>query len=80
MPVKDKVMVRVVEKFRPYSGDSVGYYLQVALPNEAGYRFGQPVPSFEKPWKLYKDSLVETQKDVDRILAWVERKHELIRM
>jgi hypothetical protein len=76
---QDKVIVRVINRVSPIHGDDRGTYLQVAIPNQAGHRpfSSAPAPSFEKPYKLYADSLVASEEDLVRILNWLSRRHQI---
>jgi hypothetical protein len=71
---KTKVLVRVINRKSPYQGLPRGTYLQAALPNDAGRAFGKVIMSYEKPYKMWPDSLVESQVDVHRAVAQIQRK------
>jgi hypothetical protein len=77
--IRDKVLVRVVTRFSPIHGDPRGSYLQVAIPNMAGFKpmSSIPIPSIEKPYKLYRDSLVTSEEDIVRVLRWVAHRHDI---
>ncbi len=74
---KSVAIVRVVERYRPISGDSIGRYLQVAIPNEAGYSFGKPMMSFEKPYRLEPDRLIVTDADILKCLERLSKHYTL---
>jgi len=73
----NNVVVRVVERFRPYSGESIGYYYQVAVRNKAGFAFGREVMVFGKPYRVYPDQLVTCNEDIQRIEAILRKRHTL---
>jgi|GEM_PF-3893816 len=76
--VRSVAIYRVIERFRPLSGDSIGTYLQVAVPNLAAHTMsGKAIPSYEKPYKLEKDSLIVTDKDKARVLHYLSQKYIL---
>ena len=60
---------RQVERLSPVHKEERGTYLQIAVPNDAGRDFrGNPIPSFEKPYKLETDVLITKPKDRSRAL------------
>ena len=75
--VKSPAVYRIKERFSPYAGRPVGSYLQIAIRNEAGNAFGKPCMSFEKPWKLEPDRLIESDRDLRRALHELNGKYTL---
>lgn len=71
---KTLVKVRVVTRYSPIHGTDIGTYLQVAIPNAAGHRFGKPCMSWERPYKVYPDSIVTGEHDLARVLSWLDQK------
>jgi hypothetical protein len=58
-----KALIRTQRKFRPVSGELLGYRIQATVPNAAGRRMipteegdfrpiGGPVPAFRKPYLI----------------------------
>lgn len=76
--VRSPAIYRLVDRHRPLSGDPIGTYLQIAIPNMAGHTMnGKPCPMYEKPFKLEKDSLIVTDKDRRRVLHYLNGKYIL---
>ena len=74
---KQHILVRVVEKNSPIHGEPRGRYLQAAVPNEAGRAFGRLVMSFEHPYKVAPDALVDTVQDITRVLLTLSDRYEI---
>lgn len=73
-----KAVVRIQPKFRPISGDIIGYRLQAAIPNTAGRRMvmtsngpratDEEVPAFRKPFLIEESmdySSIQSVSEVD---------------
>jgi hypothetical protein len=75
-----KVLVRIQPKYRPVSGDLIGFRLQAAIPNMAARRMvmtsngpratDEPAPAFRKPY------LIDESMDYSCIEAVSERDIE----
>lgn len=69
---------RIVEKLSPYGKVERGWYFQLAVKNSAGFAFGKPCMSFERPYKLEPDRVYVDPRDLKRILHDVgQRFHPL---
>lgn len=76
--VRSPAIYRLVNRHRPLSGDPIGTYLQVAIPNMAGHTMsGKPCPMYEKPYKLEKDALIVHDKDRRRVLHYLSTRYIL---
>ena len=76
--LKSTVIWRIKEKYSPYAGEFRGCYLQIAVRNIAGNAFGKQIMSFDKPWKVEPDRLIETQIDLHRALAILQKRYKLV--
>jgi hypothetical protein len=78
--VRSAAIYRLVERYKPISGESIGTYIQVAVPNMAGHTMnGTSCPCWQKPYKLEPDSLVVHEVDRHRIVARLQAKYKPLR-